>query len=189
MLMLLLRRVVGLVVTLVAAAAVVFLVLEVLPGDPASVMLGTSAQPDTLAALRRQMGLDRPMAERFFTWIAGLAQGDLGESYTYGVPVASLIAERLVVTVPLAVFAIVLATAIALPLGIYAAAMTIALGFIYSSYSALLCGTFDLAQQRQTGTWLLRLSPLVVLLVVATGVAALRTSARDREATSPIPEP
>jgi len=66
-------------------------------------------------------------------------------------------------------------------LGIYAAAMTIALGFIYSSYSALLCGTFDLAQQRQTGTWLLRLSPLVVLLVVAAGVAALRTAARDRE--------
>ena len=122
MLMLLLRRIVGLVVTLVAAAAVVFLVLEVLPGDPASVMLGTSAQPDTLAALRAQMGLDRPMAERFATWILALARGDLGESYTYGVPVASLIAERLVVTVPLAVFAIVLATLIALPLGIYAAA-------------------------------------------------------------------
>jgi len=65
-------------------------------------------------------------------------------------------------------------------LGIYAAAMTIALGFIYSSYSALLCGTFDLAQQRLTGTWLLRLSPLVVLLVVVTGVASLRATARSQ---------
>ena len=79
-------------------------------------------------------------------------------------------------------------------LGIYAAAMTIALGFIYSSYSALLCGTFDLAQQRQTGTWLLRLSPLVVLLVVAAGMAALRTAARDRErrrvgSSPPEPDP
>jgi hypothetical protein len=66
-------------------------------------------------------------------------------------------------------------------LGIYAAAMTIALGFIYSSYSALLCGTFDLAQQRQAGTWLLRLSPLLVLLVVASGMVSLRASGRQRD--------
>jgi len=65
-------------------------------------------------------------------------------------------------------------------LGIYAAAMTIAVGIIYSSYSALLCGTFDLAQQRMTGNWLLRLSPLVVLLVVITGVASLHAAARDQ---------
>jgi len=79
-------------------------------------------------------------------------------------------------------------------LGIYAAAMTIALGFIYSSYSALLCGTFDLAQQRLTGTWLLRLSPLVVLLVVITGVASLRATARSQgrprdDAPSSGPDP
>lgn len=63
-------------------------------------------------------------------------------------------------------------------LGIYAAAMTIALGLIYTSYSALLCGTFDLAQQRRTGTWLLGLSPVVVLLVVAGGVVSLRAAGR-----------
>lgn len=62
-------------------------------------------------------------------------------------------------------------------LGIYAAAMTLALGLVYSSYSALLCGTFDLAQQRLTGMWLLRVSPLVVLLVVVAGAAALRAPA------------
>lgn len=65
-------------------------------------------------------------------------------------------------------------------LGIYAAAMTLSLGLIYSSYSALLCGTFDLAQQRLTGTWLLRLSPLVVLLVVFAGVISLRATAKSQ---------
>lgn len=65
-------------------------------------------------------------------------------------------------------------------LGIYAAAMTLSLGLIYSSYSALLCGTFDLAQQRLTGIWLLRLSPLVVLLVVIAGVTSLRAAARNQ---------
>ncbi len=122
MIVLFLRRLVGLAVTLVAAAAVVFVVLEILPGDPAAVMLGTEAREDTLAALRRQFGLDRPAPERFVAWIAGMLRGDLGESYTYGVPVAELIAERLVVTVPLAILAIILASSIALPLGIYAAA-------------------------------------------------------------------
>jgi len=72
-------------------------------------------------------------------------------------------------------------------LGIYAAAMALSLGLIYSSYSALLCGTFDLAQQRLTGTWLLRLSPLVVLLVVAAGIVSLRAAGRrrDRERSAP----
>ncbi len=79
-------------------------------------------------------------------------------------------------------------------LGIYAAAMTIALGIIYSSYSALLCGTFDLAQQRMTGAWLLRLSPLVVLLVVLAGVTSLRATARNQrrhrvEVASSGPDP
>jgi peptide/nickel transport system permease protein len=121
-LVLLLRRLVGLVATLVAAAAVVFVVLEILPGDPAAVMLGTEAREDTLAALRAQLGLDRPAPERFVARIAGMLHGNLGQSYTYGVPVADLIAERLVVTVPLAILAILLSSALALPLGVYAAA-------------------------------------------------------------------
>jgi peptide/nickel transport system permease protein len=117
-----LRRVGGLVLTLLAAALVVFVVMEVLPGDPAAVMLGTEAREDTLAALRRQYGFDRPMAERFAKWIIGLAQFDFGESYTYGVPVATLIGERLSVTAPLAIMAICFAVAIAIPLGVFAAA-------------------------------------------------------------------
>ncbi len=116
------RRLLGLVLTLLAAALVVFIVLEVLPGDPAAVMLGVQATPETLAALRAEYGLDRPASVRFLAWIGGLVTGDLGISYTYRVPVGGLIAERLAVTVPLALMAIALSTAIALPLGVFAAA-------------------------------------------------------------------
>jgi peptide/nickel transport system permease protein len=116
------RRVVGLIVTLLAAALVVFVVLEILPGDPAAVMLGVQATPETLAAVRAEYGLDQPLPMRFAQWVAGFVTGDLGMSYTYRVPVAALIAERLSVTVPLALIAIALSTAIAIPLGVFAAA-------------------------------------------------------------------
>jgi len=116
------RRVVSLIVTLLAAALVVFVVLEILPGDPAAVMLGVQATPETLAAVRAEYGLDQPLPIRFAQWVAGLVTGDLGMSYTYRVPVAALIVERLAVTVPLALIAIALSTAIAIPLGVFAAA-------------------------------------------------------------------
>lgn len=116
------RRLVALALTLLAAAVVVFAVLEILPGDPAAVMLGTSATPETLAALRADYGLDRPALERFVTWIAGLVSGDLGLSYTYRIPVAQLVAERAAVTLPLACLSIALASLIGLPLGVVAAA-------------------------------------------------------------------
>jgi len=115
------RRLVALVLTLLAAALVIFVVLEVLPGDPAAVTLGLNAAPEALAALRAEMGLDKPAALRFVLWLGGLATGDLGLSYTYRVPVAQLIAERMAVTLPLALMAIGLATAIGIPLGMLAA--------------------------------------------------------------------
>ena len=115
------RRLTALVATLAVAALVVFLVMEVLPGDPAEVMLGLNAQPDTLAALRAQMGLDRPAPERFITWLLAFLSGDLGISYTYDVPVATLIGERMVVTLPLALMAILFSTLIALPSGVLSA--------------------------------------------------------------------
>jgi peptide/nickel transport system permease protein len=116
------RRLVSLIVTLLAAALVVFVVLEILPGDPAAVMLGVQATPETLAAVRAEYGLDKPVPVRFVQWIGGLVTGDLGISYTYRVPVSTLILERLAVTVPLALIAIALSTAIAIPLGVFAAA-------------------------------------------------------------------
>lgn len=117
----LIRRLAALIVTLLATAAVAFFILEVIPGDPALDMLGTEVREDTLAALRKQLGLDKPLWLRFFEWIGGFLTGDLGMSYRYRVPVADLIADPLLITLPLGLFAIVITIAIALPLGALAA--------------------------------------------------------------------
>ncbi|CAO3449692.1 ABC transporter permease [Azospirillum largimobile] len=122
MLAFLLRRLVSLIVTVWLATVVVFTVLQLVPGDPALLMLGVNAQPDTLAALRSQMGLDQPILTRYLDWAGGLARGDLGVSLTYARPVAELVAERLAVTLPLALLSLAISTMLALPLGLYAAA-------------------------------------------------------------------
>lgn len=115
------RRLLSLLVTLALASVAIFLVLEVLPGDPAAVMLGTEARPDTLAALRTELGLDRPALARYLSWIGGVLTGDMGVSYTYRVPVSGLVVDRLAITVPLALLAIVISTLLAIPLGLLAA--------------------------------------------------------------------
>lgn len=117
----LLRRTAALAVTLLVATLVVFVVLEVLPGDPAAVMLGTGASEETLAALRAKLALDRPAPERYVRWMGGMLTGDFGRSYTYDVPVGDLVAERAVVSVPLALLAMALSTAVAIPVGVFAA--------------------------------------------------------------------
>lgn len=108
-------------ITLLVATVVVFAVLEVLPGDPAVVMLGINAEPETLAALRAELGIDRPLLIRYISWLGELLQGEFGTSYTYDVPVAELITERLAISFPLALFAITLSTVIAIPFGLIAA--------------------------------------------------------------------
>ena len=117
----LIRRFASMVVTLAFTSVVVFAVLEVLPGDPAAVMLGVTATPDTIAALRLELGLDRPVLTRYFSWIAGFLTGDLGVSYAYRVPVGGLISDRLVITLPLALMAITLAASLGIALGALAA--------------------------------------------------------------------
>lgn len=109
------------VVTLLVASVVVFSFMEILPGDPARIMLGMNATEDAIAALRQQMGLDQPLLARYLDWISGLAIGDFGRSYTYSVPVIDLIAERVIVSLPLALLALTLSTAIAIPVGLFAA--------------------------------------------------------------------
>src|SRR3954463_9959700 len=89
------RRLAAALITLVLATVVVFAVVEVLPGDPALVMLGTDARPDTLAALRAQYGFDQPLTMRYLHWIGGLLSFDLGNSHAYGTSVAQLIGDRL----------------------------------------------------------------------------------------------
>lgn len=118
----LLSRLITLGLSLAVASALIFMVVELVPGDPASYMLGTGAQPDTVAALRQQLGLDQPLPLRYLRWIGAALTGDLGQSFTYKTPVTAMILDRLQVSLPLALLALALAIAIALPIGLFAAA-------------------------------------------------------------------
>ena len=122
MLRYLLARTASMVLSLAAASVAIFLMIQAVPGDPAAFMLGLNAQPDTVAALRAELGLEGGLVERYLAWVGGMLRGDFGLSYTYRVPVADLVADRLAVSLPLALYALALSTLIALPVGIAAAA-------------------------------------------------------------------
>ena len=115
------RRLIALMVTLLVASLLIFLLLEILPGDPAAVILGVGAQEDTLQALRAELGLDLPAPVRYLNWLGEVLQGDLGRSYTYDTPVQELLLNRVELSLPLALLAILLSTGIAIPLGVFAA--------------------------------------------------------------------
>ncbi len=115
------RRFLTFLITISGASVIIFLLLEVLPGDPALTMLGVDAPDSAVAAIRLELGLDRPAAVRYVAWIAGLFQGEMGLSYVYKVPVTELIGQRLQVTLPLAIGSMAVATLTALSLGIFAA--------------------------------------------------------------------
>ncbi len=115
------KRLLTLIATLVAASVLVFLVLDILPGNAAQILMGPDAAPEAVAALADKLGLNHPPMTRYWHWISGLLVGDLGESYAYSSPVAELILERLSLTVPLALLAMTLTTAIALGVGVFAA--------------------------------------------------------------------
>lgn len=122
MLRYLLVRFLSLTVSLLAASVVVFSVIEVIPGDPAAFMLGLNAAPDTVAALRDELGLSGSVVQRYFSWVGGMLTGDFGRSYTYRVPVSELVMQRIWVSLPLAIYALALSTLIAFPVGLLAAA-------------------------------------------------------------------
>ncbi|WP_195822158.1 ABC transporter permease [Roseobacter sp. MH60115] len=116
-----LKRLLSLCISLAVASLIIFTVIEVAPGDPASFMLGINAQPETLAALRAELGLDVPKVQRYFNWVLGMLTGDFGTSYTYRTPVTEMVADRIAVSIPLALYALILSIFIAFPAGIFAA--------------------------------------------------------------------
>lgn len=122
MILFLIRKTLWAAATLAVASVLVFAALEIVPGDPAEVMLGINATDDAVAALREDLGLNKPVLERYFSWVLGMLQGDFGKSYTYSVPVKELIADRITISLPLALIALAMSTAIAIPVGLYAAA-------------------------------------------------------------------
>ncbi|SFD25490.1 peptide/nickel transport system permease protein, partial [Variovorax sp. NFACC26] len=118
----LLKRTLTLIGTLIGASVIVFLVLEILPGNAAQMLMGPDASPEAVAALATKLGLDQPAWTRYWHWIGGLLTGNLGDSYAYSSPVLDLILERLALTVPLAVLAMTFTVVIALLVGVTAAA-------------------------------------------------------------------
>ena len=116
------KRLGSLCLSLIVASLVIFACIEIVPGDPASFMLGINAQPDTIQALRVELGLDQSQAQRYLGWVGGLLSGDMGTSYTYRTPVSDIVSDRLQVSLPLALYALMLTVVVAFPVGILAAA-------------------------------------------------------------------
>ena len=134
------KRILMTVPVLLGVATLVFLLIHLIPGDPAQAMLGEGASPAEIAALRGKLGLDLPLPVQFGRFVAGITRGDLGTSLRTGDPVASQIADRMPATAELACAAMLVAILFAIPLGVAAAvwrgtaidhaAMTLALGGI-----------------------------------------------------------
>jgi peptide/nickel transport system permease protein len=135
-----------LLLSLLAASVLVFAVVNVLPGDPASVVLGTNATPESLRALREQMGLDQPGWQRYLAWVGGMLHGDFGTSLLSRSPVAPEILDKLTVSAPLAALASAIALALALPLGVLA-------GIRYRKLSGSLISALSLGGIAIPGFW------------------------------------
>ncbi len=116
-----LKRILILIGTLLLVSGAIFVVIRVIPGDPAQIILGIQATPESLQELRQKMGLDLPWSLQYGNWILRACRGDLGRSIAYDMPITTLIGSRLLVTIPLALLSILLAVLFSIPLGIYAA--------------------------------------------------------------------
>jgi len=128
------RRFAFLVVSLVVAMIVIFVLLRLLPGDPANALLSVNATDEQIAAARAQVGSDQPLLQQFLTWAGQMLRFDLGSSYISTLPVGPEISARLVVTLPLTLLAFALALVLSLVLGITAAVKA------HRWYGALLSG-------------------------------------------------
>jgi len=118
----LVRRIAALAPVALGVATLTFALIHLAPGDPVVAMLGEAAAPADVAGMRHQLGLDRPLAAQYASFLAGLARGDLGESISYRQPVARLIEERFPATLELAAAGLLVAILIAFPLGFIAGA-------------------------------------------------------------------
>ena len=116
-----LTRILLLALGLLVASAVIFGALRILPGDVAQMIAGTEGTPAQVAAIRAELGLDRPLAQQYVEWIGGVLSGDLGNSLLTGASVGSELAAKAQVTIPLGVLSLVIALALAVPLGIVSA--------------------------------------------------------------------
>ena len=107
--------------TLLLVSFLVFLCFTVIPGDPALAKLGTEATPERVEALRKEMGLDRPFLVRYGDWLFSFVKGDMGESYSYGIPVREMLADKVPITVTMSVMSMLIIVLVSIPLGLYTA--------------------------------------------------------------------
>jgi len=121
MMFLIARRIGAGILTLLIVSAVVFFITSLLPGDAAQMILGQNATPETVAALRQQLGLDQPLLMRYIHWLTGMVQGDFGTSFARHLPVSQLVAQRIPATFELAGITTLICVPMALIIGIIAA--------------------------------------------------------------------
>jgi peptide/nickel transport system permease protein len=115
------RRILATIPVMAVVAVVVFALLHLAPGDPAAVIAGDQATAQEVAKVRAQLGLDRPLAVQFASWLGNVLRGDLGRSIYDGQPVTRMIAQRVAPTLALSLCTLLIALAVSLPLGIIAA--------------------------------------------------------------------
>ncbi len=113
----------ALIITLFIVSFLAFWAFSVIPGDPTTRLLGTEATPEAAAALRAQMGLDLPLLQRYGTWLTSFLKGNFGTSYTYSMPVADMLADKLPVTALLVLLSFLITAALSLPLGVLAGSL------------------------------------------------------------------
>lgn len=116
-----LKKFISLIITLLLVSFLAFLTFQIIPGDPVTKLLGTEYTEEMAAQLRAQLGLDAPFFVRYARWLGGFATGDFGTSYSYSVPVASLLGDKLPVTGLLSALAFLLVVGVSIPLGIWIA--------------------------------------------------------------------
>ena len=114
------KKFVTLIITLLIVSLLAFLAFQVIPGDPTTKMLGTEATPEAVAALRAELGLDRSVLVRYWDWLTGFVRGDMGESYSYHMPVGGMLADKLPITFILTILSFLITVVLSIPLGILA---------------------------------------------------------------------
>lgn len=116
-----LKKLLSLLLTLLLVSVMAFAAFNLIPGDPAQLILGTQSTPEALAELHQKLGLDKSMPERYAGWLLGLLHGDMGTSLQYSRPVSELIGSRLPVTAALALMALLLIFTVSVPVGVFSA--------------------------------------------------------------------
>jgi peptide/nickel transport system permease protein len=169
------RRLLQAIPTLLLVTAGIFLLLHLVPGDPAAVLAGSDAPPDVVAALRHEMGLDRPLPVQYALWLGRVLRGDLGVSYVNRFPVVQLIAMRLPATLELAAAGLLVGLVLGIPSGVAAAlGRGRPVDFVVTATNALLMSVPNF--------W----AGIAFILVFALGLSLLPPSGRVPLATDPV---